>query len=49
MWAFDLRRKRATVTNTAMAATMAHLPATPALDEFTAGFTERYGNALVPS
>uniref|UniRef100_UPI0035CAFE36 lantibiotic dehydratase n=1 Tax=uncultured Mycobacterium sp. TaxID=171292 RepID=UPI0035CAFE36 len=33
---------------TALAATMAHLPATPALDEFSAAFTERYGNTLVP-
>ena len=33
---------------TALAATMAHLPATPALDEFSAGFAERYGNTLVP-
>lgn len=32
----------------ALAATMAHLPATPALDEFSAGFRERYGNTLVP-
>lgn len=33
---------------TALAATMAHRPATPALDEFNAGFGERYGNTLVP-
>ncbi len=33
---------------TALAATMAHLPATPALDEFSADFHERYGNTLVP-
>lgn len=33
---------------TALAATMAYLPATPALDEFNAGFAERYGNTLVP-
>ena len=33
---------------TALAATMAHLPTTPALDEFSAGFLERYGNTLVP-
>jgi lantibiotic biosynthesis protein len=32
----------------ALAATMAHLPATPALDEFSAEFRERYGNTLVP-
>lgn len=32
----------------ALAATMAHLPATPALDEFSAAFRERYGNTLVP-
>lgn len=33
---------------TALAATMAHPPATPALDEFSAAFRERYGNTLVP-
>lgn len=33
---------------TALTATMAHLPATPALDEFGGAFLERYGNALVP-
>lgn len=33
---------------TALTATMAHLPATPALDEFSAGFSERYGTTLVP-
>ncbi|WP_196807848.1 thiopeptide-type bacteriocin biosynthesis protein [Mycobacterium sp. 141] len=33
---------------TALAATMAHLPATPALDEFSGGFLERYGDTLVP-
>jgi len=33
---------------TALAATMAHLPPTPALDEFSAEFLERYGNTLVP-
>jgi lantibiotic biosynthesis protein len=32
----------------ALTATMAHLLATPALDEFNAGFLERYGNTLVP-
>jgi thiopeptide-type bacteriocin biosynthesis protein len=32
----------------ALAATMAHLPATPALDEFSAAFSERYGSTLVP-
>lgn len=33
---------------TPLTATMAHRPATPALDEFSAMFFERYGNALVP-
>ncbi|MEE3063022.1 MAG: lantibiotic dehydratase [Actinomycetota bacterium] len=33
---------------TSLAATMAHLPATPALDEFSAAFLERYGNTRVP-
>jgi len=33
---------------TALAATMAHLPTTPAVDEFSAGFVERYGHTRVP-
>jgi len=33
---------------TALTATMAHRPATPALDEFSAEFVERYGHELVP-
>lgn len=33
---------------TALAATMAHLPAAPALDEFSQRFWERYGRTLVP-
>lgn len=33
---------------TALAATMAHLPAAPALDEFSQRFWERYGHTLVP-
>jgi lantibiotic biosynthesis protein len=33
---------------TALAATMAQLPATPALDEFSAAFLARYGNSRVP-
>ncbi len=32
----------------ALTTTMAHLPWTPALDEFSARFAERYGNTLVP-
>ncbi|WP_319447288.1 MULTISPECIES: lantibiotic dehydratase [unclassified Mycobacterium] len=32
----------------ALCALMAHLPATPALDEFNAGFLERYVHTLVP-
>lgn len=33
---------------TALTTAMAHLPATPLLDEFSAAFLERYGNTLVP-
>jgi len=33
---------------TALAATMAHRSVTPALDEFSAAFAERYGHTLVP-
>ncbi|ODQ88727.1 hypothetical protein BHQ18_17865 [Mycolicibacterium flavescens] len=33
---------------TALAATMAHAPVNPALDEFGAEFLERYGNTVVP-
>lgn len=33
---------------TALSTLMAHRPATPALDEFSARFLERYGNTLVP-
>lgn len=33
---------------TVLATTMAHVPTTPALDQFSARFSERYGRTLVP-